>query len=219
MHRDPPAVFGPVLRFFLRVGREHFRIVLAAHFQLFHFAHVDRGFEVPRQAGNVAHRHFARVEELMRRPIGHMNDRAWAEIVAFVVENHEAFAALDIDRLFAVQMFAGMPAHRDLRPHHAAAAGRETQLRRDHQGRFEILRRAHPLEIFRTRESWRLGDRFFIGFGLFQPIRIKIAHLIPPKFAFLFIRKNYRTQWELSNRRTAAPIGFAVLTRTCYQSR
>ena len=193
MHRDAPAVFGPVLRFFLRVCRQHFRIVLAAHFQLLHLAHVDGGFEVPRQTGNVAHRHLAGVEELMGRPIGHVNDRAGAEIVAFVVENHEAFAALDIDRLFAVQMFAGMPAHRDLRAHHATAAGGETQLRRDHQGRFEILRRAHPFEILRTRESWRLGHRFFIGFGLFQPIRIKIAHLFPPKFAFSFIQKNYRT--------------------------
>ena len=201
--------------------REHFRIVLAAHFQLLHLAHVDRGFEVPRQAGNVAHRHLAGIEELMGRPIGHMNDRAWAEIVAFVVENHETFAALDIDRLFAVQMFAGMPAHRDLRAHHAAAAGGETQLRRDHQGRFEILRRAHPFEIFRPRESRRLRDRFFIGFGLFQPIRIKIAHLLfLQNFLVCLILKNYRTQsGVVKSEEPRHPFDLQSLRRTCYQSR
>ena len=132
MHGDAPAVLGPVLRLFLGKGRHDLGIVLTAHFQLLHLAHVDGGFEVPGQTGNIANRHIAAVEQLMGRPIGHMNDRAWGEIVTLIVENHETFATLDIDRLFAMQMFAGMPANRDLRTHHAATAGGKSQFRRNH---------------------------------------------------------------------------------------
>ena len=65
MHRDTPAVFGPILGFFLGKSRHNLGIVLAALFQLFDLTHVDGGFEVPGQAGKIANRNFAGVEELM----------------------------------------------------------------------------------------------------------------------------------------------------------
>ena len=176
VHGDAPTVLGPILRLFFRHRRHCLGIVLAAQFKLFQLAHVNRGFQVPGQSGNITHRDIAGVEQLVRRSVGHMNDRARMKIVALVVEDHKTIAALDIDRLFAVQMFAGVPAHRNFRPHHAAAAGGKAKLGRNHQRRLEILWRTHPFEVFRPCESWGFAHGLFIGFGLLQPIRVKIAH-------------------------------------------
>ena len=163
-------------------------IVLAADFQLFYLAHVNRGFQMPGQSGNVTHRSIAGIKQLVRRSVGHMNDRARMKIITLVVENDTTVAALDIDRLFPVEMLARVPTHRDLSPHHTATTGGKTQLGRNHQCRLKVLRRAHPFKILRAREPRRLGHCLFIGFGLFQPIRIKVTHLlIPPKYAFSLI--------------------------------
>ena len=88
----------------LRKGRHFLGVVLAALFELFELAHVGIRFEMPSQTGQVAHRVFAAIEQLMGRPIGNMKNGPRKEIVALVVQDHEAFAALDIDRLFAVEM-------------------------------------------------------------------------------------------------------------------
>ncbi len=74
-----------------------------------------------------------------------MKNRSGKKLVAFIVENHAAFAALNIDRFFAVEMLAGVPTDGNLGSHQTAAAGRETQLRGNHQRSLVILGRSHPL--------------------------------------------------------------------------
>src|ERR1044072_8724 len=112
----------------------------------------------------------------MWRSVWNVEHRARKEIVALIVENHEAFAALHVNRFFAVQMFSGMPTDRNFRAHQAAASRRKSGFRRDHQSGFVILRRTHPLEILAMRDAWRLINYFLVLFRPFQPGRIKIAH-------------------------------------------
>ena len=74
-----------------------------------------------------------------------MKDGSRKKVVAFVVQNQEAFAAFDINGFFAVQVLAGVPADGNLGAHQTAPAGGKPELGGDHQGGFVILGRAHPL--------------------------------------------------------------------------
>ena len=60
-------------------------------------------------------------------------------------KHQEAFAAFNVDRFFAVEMLAGVPADGNLGAHQTAAAGGKPELGGDHQGGFVILGRALPL--------------------------------------------------------------------------
>src|SRR5262245_52547845 len=91
-----------------------------------------------------------------------MEDGSGEEVIALVVEHHKTFAALYVNRFLAVQVLAGVPADRDLRPHQTTAAGRESQFRGDHQGRLMVLARPYPLEIFGPHYAGRIVDYFFI---------------------------------------------------------
>jgi hypothetical protein len=101
---------------------------------------------------------------------------AGKKVVAFVIQNHEAFAALYVDGFFAMQMFAGVPAHGNLCSHQAAPAGGKTKLGGDHQGRFVILPGAHPFEILASRHPRRVVNLLVVCLGSLQPGTVKIAH-------------------------------------------
>src|SRR5262245_17202667 len=105
-----------------------------------------------------------------------MQDGSGEEVIAFVVENHEALAALDVNRFFTMQMLAGVPTNRDLCSHEAAAAGGEPEFGGDHQSRLVILTCADPLEILRSHYARRGVDKFVVFFGSLQPLTIKITH-------------------------------------------
>src|SRR6266850_3480360 len=158
MHRDPPAVFWPILGLFLRESRYNLRVVLATIFQLFHFPHIDIGFQVPGQARQIADRILPSIEQLVGGPVWDVKDGSGEEVVPFVVQNHATLAALHINRFLAMKMFAGVPAKRDFRPHEAAPPGWESQLRGDHQSRLMILTRPYPLEIFGPHYPRRVID-------------------------------------------------------------
>src|SRR5262245_16589434 len=105
-----------------------------------------------------------------------MEDGSGEEVIAFVIENHETFAALDINRFLAMQMLAGVPANRNLGPHEAAAAGGEPEFGGNHQSCLVILTCSDPFEIFAPHHARRLIDYLFIAFGPFQPVTIEITH-------------------------------------------
>src|SRR5262245_29316441 len=112
-----------------------------------------------------------------------MQDGSREEVIALVIENHEALAALDINRFFAMQMLAGVPTNRDLCPHKTAAASWKSQFGGNHQSRLVILTRSHPREILRSHYARRGVDKFVVFFGSLQPLTIKITHE-----ASLFVR-------------------------------
>jgi hypothetical protein len=74
-----------------------------------------------------------------------MKDGSGKKVVALVVENQEAFATFNVDRFFAVQVLAGVPADGNLGAHQTAPPGGKPELGGDHQGGFVILGRALPL--------------------------------------------------------------------------
>src|SRR5262245_15363778 len=47
MHGDAAPVLRPILRLFLGESRKNLRIICSAVFELFHFPHINIGFEVP----------------------------------------------------------------------------------------------------------------------------------------------------------------------------
>src|SRR5215813_2490955 len=112
----------------------------------------------------------------MRGPVWDVYNGSREEVIALVVEHHKTFAAFDVNRFLAVQVFAGVPADRDLRPHQTTAASRKTQLRGDHQSRLMVLARPHPLEILAPHYARRVVDNFFILLGSLQPLSIEITH-------------------------------------------
>src|SRR5215813_9509746 len=105
-----------------------------------------------------------------------MEDGSGKEVITLVIENHETLAPLDINRFFAMQMLAGVPANRNLCPHETAAAGGKPELGGNHQSRLTILTGSDPLEIFAAHDARRLVDYLFIVFGPFQPVNIEITH-------------------------------------------
>jgi hypothetical protein len=57
---------------------------------------------MPSQSREITDRRATGVEELMCRPVRNMKNRSRKEIVALIIEDHEAFAAFNIDRFLAV---------------------------------------------------------------------------------------------------------------------
>src|SRR3954467_4211276 len=122
---------------------------------------------MPCQAGKIADWRFPGIEKLMLRAIRDVQNCSRKEIISSIIQNHESFAALDIDRFLAVRMSAGMAADGNLSSHKRATAGWKTNLWSDHQGRFEILWRARPFQIFRFGNTRRFVDLLLVAFGTF----------------------------------------------------
>src|SRR5262249_41335813 len=116
------------------------------------------------------------IKQLMFGSIRDMEDGSGKEVITLIIENHETLAAFDVNRFLTVQVLAGVPADRDLRPHEAAAAGREPEFGGNHQSCLVILTGSNPFEIFAPHYARRLIDYLFIAFGPFQPVTIEITH-------------------------------------------
>src|SRR5215831_1477132 len=82
VHRNPAAIFRPVLRFLFGESRKNLRIVCTAFFELLHLAHIHVGFQMPGKSRQIAYRCLAAVEQLMGRSIGNVKDRSGKEVVA-----------------------------------------------------------------------------------------------------------------------------------------
>ena len=84
-----------------------------------------------------------------------MKDSAAAEIVALVVQKQKAFTALDVNGLFAMYVFARMPANRNLSLHQETSPGGKPRFGRDHERRLVVLPSAHPIQFFTSSYSGR----------------------------------------------------------------
>src|SRR3712207_1430045 len=107
-----------------------------------------------------------------------MQDGARREIVASVVEEQEARTTLDVNRLLAVAVSAGVPADGNLGLYQQAAPSREARLGRDHQRGPRVLARAHPLQVLAARHARALVHGPLDLLGLREPGIVVIAHLV-----------------------------------------
>jgi len=144
---DRPVAVRVVLGVLGREGGQHGRIVGAAVVVLDHRGQAHELLEVEDHRRQVLGRFRPRVEVLVHRPVGDLERAARVPVEALAVDDAEALARQDVDRLLAVGMPAGVPADGDLALEHVAAHGRVAQLVGDHQLDPGVLAGPNPWDV------------------------------------------------------------------------